>query len=203
MAVGPSSLRRREFKQCAVALPLVSFALHAQQSTTQIVGFLDVRSPEVMGDRLVAYIFRSRCRPKFELMINLKTAQALRSTCPTSRWMMSQWMSQLIAVSPLCGHRASVALEIGSGRNPSLSRRWVVDVEAGAPVSVLADLEAVEARINREIEQLRADLEQKTGLRQSVNRALASLTPREERVIRMRFGLCLVVSEASLAQLGS
>jgi RNA polymerase primary sigma factor len=28
-----------------------------------------------------------------------------------------------------------------------------------------------------------------TGLRQSVNRALASLTPREERVIRMRFGL--------------
>jgi RNA polymerase primary sigma factor len=28
-----------------------------------------------------------------------------------------------------------------------------------------------------------------TSLRQSVNRALASLTPREERVIRMRFGL--------------
>lgn len=52
---------------------------------------------------------------KFELVTNLKTVQALDSTCPTSRWMMSQWMSQLIAVSPvaaLCGHRASVALEI-------------------------------------------------------------------------------------------
>jgi putative ABC transport system substrate-binding protein len=50
-------LRRREFiallgGATAGVWPL---ALHAQQSTTPIVGFLDVRSPEAMGDRLVAF----------------------------------------------------------------------------------------------------------------------------------------------------
>jgi putative tryptophan/tyrosine transport system substrate-binding protein len=50
-------MRRREFIALlsGAAANVWPFTLHAQQSTTPIVGFLDVRSPEAMGDRLVAF----------------------------------------------------------------------------------------------------------------------------------------------------
>jgi putative tryptophan/tyrosine transport system substrate-binding protein len=50
-------MRRREFIALlgAAAAGVRPFTLHAQQLTTPIVGFLDVRSPEAMGDRLVAF----------------------------------------------------------------------------------------------------------------------------------------------------
>jgi putative ABC transport system substrate-binding protein len=48
-------MRRREFLTFASIAAVWPLAARAQQSTTPVIGFLDVRSPEAMGDRLVAF----------------------------------------------------------------------------------------------------------------------------------------------------
>ena len=50
-------MRRREFILLSVAAAIVDrpVVARAQQRETPIVGFLDVRSPEAMGDRLIAF----------------------------------------------------------------------------------------------------------------------------------------------------
>jgi len=48
-------MRRREFITFASIAAVWPAAARAQQSTTPVIGFLDVRSPEAMGDRVVAF----------------------------------------------------------------------------------------------------------------------------------------------------
>ena len=48
-------MRRRDFINIVGAAAAWPFAAHAQQAAMPVIGFLDVRSPETIGDRLAAF----------------------------------------------------------------------------------------------------------------------------------------------------